>query len=71
MSHTVRAERHWFRTDGVVDAGRKPLTADGRFSDSKAKRGPAVRRIRERRARRAYDAGNFARGDAIRRLWES
>ena len=74
MSRTIRAERPWFRAIPVWDAqdaslGRTPhprsatpLTADGRFADKKDG-------TRNRRARRAFQAGDDARGQAILHEW--
>ena len=74
MARTTRAERPWFkeveRWDGIDSAlGRTPhtrsatpLTADGRFKVPKD-------RTRTRRARRAFQAGDDARGQAILHEW--
>lgn len=75
MSRTIRTERHWFentrRWDAVAAAegdrtlsGHKPLTADGRFSDTSSK-GPARRRAVRRIARQ----GRFDRAAIVSKEW--
>ena len=78
MSRTIRAERPWFQDTrhfaetGLVSgrpsprhrADRRPRTADGRFSDA-AQHDPH----RNRRARRAFKAGNDTRGRSILKEW--
>lgn len=80
MARTIRAERPWFEdsrrwaaedeaegrplTPHAERFHRRPLTADGRFSDA-SQHGPE----RNRRARRAFKAGNDARARFILKEW--